>query len=270
MKQIYLEGCNRHYARIDFSAFCEGQSSLGREEIEVWGAAPHLFLDQFGNNDAEKLKQKLDQYGLTCRTFTPKGYRYNLGEYEDPQVRKWSMDYFKECMKAASILEADKMLLYLPSVIRDGDPYKAKKVFMENIKELSACAAGYHLAIVLGGTSAFAKDLPEFIKLIKEIEDPSIKSFLETENLLYSGCSIKEWLDTLKDTLIHIHFADACYAGGRIIGEGILPMKRYWKEIADSGYGGSLSFFLTEFSYEQAPFLISERQEEEWRRLRNA
>ena len=48
-----------------------------------------------------------------------------------PDVRTWTLSYFKECIKAAAVLGADKMLIYLPAVTRDGDRKGLKRYLLK-------------------------------------------------------------------------------------------------------------------------------------------
>lgn len=256
MGQIYLEGCNRHYGRVDFAGFCRDQVLLGKKRLELWGAVPQLFIDHYGYDDAGRVKRALDDAGLVCRVFTPKVYRYHLGS-EEGRVREWSLAYFKECIRAAAILGAAIMLVPLPAVIRDGDMEAAERIFVENVKELADFAAGNGVLLALGGCNGFAGDLPEFVKLMERLQAPSVRCFLETESLLDSGCSMKEWLKELGSRLVHIHFADAADAGSLGIGGGRLPMRQYLADILESDYCGGLSPFFTAFSCERDPFAVS-------------
>ena len=263
-----IEGCSRHYGRVEFPRFCQFQASLGRKYMEIWGSVPHIFVDHLGNNDGWRMREILEKYGLSCRTFTPRPYRYNLSASKDQPQGKWALPYYRECIRAAAALGADKMLVYMPDCLRDESPEKAKGIFVERIRRLADFAAPQNVTFALGGRNAFSPDLPELIKLREEIGLPFIKFFLETENLLYSHYSLKEWLEELKDSLAHIHFTDAAYEGERIIGKGILPMERYLRQIREKEYGGSFSFFFTCFSYELHPFEISREQEEAFKRLK--
>ena len=65
MGKICLEGCNRHYTRVDFREFCRDQIRFGKKQVEIWGAVPQLFIDHHGYQDAEKMKAILDDYDLS-------------------------------------------------------------------------------------------------------------------------------------------------------------------------------------------------------------
>lgn len=266
MERIYLAGCSRHYGRVDFPRFCREQILLGKRWVEVWGAVPQLFIDHYGYDDAGRLRQALDEAGLVCRVFTPKAYRYNLGS-DDERVRGWSLAYYKECLRAASLLGAEVMLVSLPAVIRDGDMELAKKVFLENMGELADFAAETGILLALGGCSGLAGDLPEFIGLMERLQLPQVGCFLETESLLDSSYSMKEWLGELGSRLVHIHFADASEAGSCKIGDGRLPVRRYLADILESGYQGGLSPFFTAFSCERDPFAVSLSHDDALKRL---
>ena len=108
----------------------------------------------------------------------PKTYRYNLGS-GDSQVRAWSLSYFEECIKAAAVLGAGRMLIYVPAVIRDGDWERAEEIFAENMECLAEYAADYHISLAAGGSNAFAADLPEYRRLMEKIKNPSVKCFLK-------------------------------------------------------------------------------------------
>ena len=64
MEKICLEGCNRHYTRLDFREFCRDQVFLGKKRVEIWGAVPQLFIDHHGYQDAEKM---IDEQGVSTQ-----------------------------------------------------------------------------------------------------------------------------------------------------------------------------------------------------------
>ena len=182
-------------------------------------------------------------------------------------MRAWSLSYFEECIKAAAVLGAGRMLIYVPAVIRDGDWERAEEIFAENMECLAEYAADYHISLAAGGSNAFAADLPEYRRLMEKIKNPSVKCFFETEILLFSKYTLREWLGELKEALVHIHFADASEMGSCKIGDGCLPMRQYLGDIMKSGYLGGLSPFFTEFSCEKNPVLISSEHERVLREL---
>ena len=153
------------------------------------------------------------------------------------------------------------MLIYLPAVTRDGDRKGAEEIFAENVQSLAEYAADYKISLVVGGLNAFAEDLPEFLKVMKKINHPSVNCFFETENLLFSKYELEEWLAELKTALVHVHFADATEIGSCRIGTGCLPMRQCLRDIRKSGYQGGLSPFFTEFSCEQNPGFVSSEHE---------
>lgn len=51
--------------------FPASQAELGFKTIEMWCGLPHFILDDYGYQDTQELKKKVESYGLHIGVFTP-------------------------------------------------------------------------------------------------------------------------------------------------------------------------------------------------------
>lgn len=59
-----IAGMNIHYLFYSLDYFLDKQAELGFKTIELWGGAPHFYLDSMGYQDAKEVRKKIESRGL--------------------------------------------------------------------------------------------------------------------------------------------------------------------------------------------------------------
>ena len=92
VKRERIAGMGMHYKYRTLDYFLKSQKELGVQSIEFWCARPHFLLDDYGFEDAGKLREKIDSYGMKLTAFSPECtvYNYNLCA-QDKTAAKHSM-----------------------------------------------------------------------------------------------------------------------------------------------------------------------------------
>lgn len=54
-----IAGMNIHYLFYSLDYFLDAQKELGFKTIELWGGAPHFYLDSMTYQDCKEVKKKL-------------------------------------------------------------------------------------------------------------------------------------------------------------------------------------------------------------------
>ena len=72
-----------HYPRYPLCYFLDSVQRLGVKNIELWGVAPHLYVDDLTGADVKAIKREIDARGLrlicycpeqnTCLLYTSRG-----------------------------------------------------------------------------------------------------------------------------------------------------------------------------------------------------
>ena len=69
VKRERIAGMGMHYKYRTLDYFLKSQKKLGVQSIEFWCARPHFLLDDYGFEDAGKLREKIDSYGMKLTAF---------------------------------------------------------------------------------------------------------------------------------------------------------------------------------------------------------
>lgn len=111
LRREQLAGMGIHYMYYSLDYFLQSQAELGFKTIEMWCGLPHFILDDYGYQDTQELKKKVESYGLHIGVFTPECSMYSyLICAHDPLAQKHSMGYYTNGIKAAGEVGAKIML----------------------------------------------------------------------------------------------------------------------------------------------------------------
>jgi 2-keto-myo-inositol isomerase len=136
------------------------------------------------------------------------------------------------------------------------DDYRAAAA---NMREVGEIAGQYKLTFMVEAlrNSAFISTISTLIKVTREAAHPNLKPLLDFYHF-WSGLSKFEDLDTLRPGEIgHVHFQDVPDMPRELLdsttraipGEGVAPVERILRKLAEKGYSGTLSveLFLPRF-----------------------
>ena len=93
---------NYTYPLYSFEYFLESMLRLGVNNIEVWAAGPHLYLEDMTLQMLKKMDKGIRTRGLHAICLTPEQCMYpiNIGS-EDNRTRKRSIAYFEKGLHAS-------------------------------------------------------------------------------------------------------------------------------------------------------------------------
>jgi len=95
LRREQLAGMNIHYINDSLDYFLDAQQRAGFKTIELWCAAPHLWLDHMGYFEAGKIARKVRSRGLSVQVLTPENctYPYQFAAKEPEHIER-SFGYF--------------------------------------------------------------------------------------------------------------------------------------------------------------------------------
>ena len=97
MKRSQITVGNYPYAMYSFDYFLESMKRFHIEQIELWAAGPHFYLDDFDYFRIVNLGHKIRRSGLKARCLTPEQCQYPISiSIEDEAIRRRSLLYFKK------------------------------------------------------------------------------------------------------------------------------------------------------------------------------
>ncbi|WP_134500265.1 sugar phosphate isomerase/epimerase family protein [Microvirga pakistanensis] len=238
---------NFSYFRFPLTRFLDDVVSLDVNVVELWGAAPHLYVDDATSADLRAIKNEIAQRGLKLACFTPEQciYPINIAAIENV-IRERSVDYFYKCLDVTAELDAPYLFLTSGWGYADEDPAESWKRSVDSIARIARHAEERGVVMVLEALqpceSNIVIDSDGVKRMIDTINSPSLKAALDTVGMAVAGETPKDYTAKFGRDLLHAHFIDGEPAGHSAWGEGNLPLKQYLQELIEGDYQGYLSF----------------------------
>ncbi|MED1467434.1 TIM barrel protein [Bacillus salipaludis] len=258
IKRSQITGMNFHYLHYPFEYFLDAMVTYQFSQIEVWGAAPHLYVEDLSLADIRKRKAEIDQRELKVVCFTPEQCMYpvNLAAKEQ-EIRSRSIRYFKKSIDAAVELAAPMVLVTAGWGYRNEAREDAWGRARESLEKLADYAKEKGIVLALEPLqkieSNLISTLPDLKEMLDSIPSSALKGMVDTIPLAVEGEELASYFDHLQDDFVHIHFIDGEPTGHLAWGDGNLPLGEYINTLADYHYKGALTLELISSEYLQNP-----------------
>lgn len=228
----------------------EGWARAGIRHVEI----TNTLLDAFLKTDSLAAARRV----LTDNGLTPVSAACGVGGLWEPNPnRAAALDTFKRRCEMFAALGLPR--IYSPTATTQKfteDDYRAAG---DNMREVGEIAQQFGLMVMAEAlrTSTFISTLPTLLKVTRLAAHPNMKPLLDCYHF-YSWLSKLEDLDLVRRREIgHVHFQDVpdiprelLDSNTRLIpGDGVSPLHRILRKLADKEYSGSLSveLFLPRF-----------------------
>ena len=228
----------------------EGWARAGIKNVEL----TNNLLDEFLKSDSlPAAKRVLTDLGLTpvssaCGVF---------GLWEPNPKRAAQLDAFKKRCEQFASLGLTK--IYSPTPTTEKFTEEDYERGVANMRENGDIAKQFGMVVMAEAvrTSTFIGTLPTMLKMMREAAHPSVAPLLDFYHF-WSGLNKLEDLDQIRQGEIgHVHFQDVPDMPRELLdnttriipGDGVAPLNRMLRTLADKGYAGPLSveLFLPKF-----------------------
>jgi len=228
----------------------EGWARAGIKNVEL----TNNLLDEFLKSDSlPAAKRLLTDLGLTpvssaCGVF---------GLWEPNPKRAAQLDAFKKRCEQFASLGLTK--IYSPTPTTEKFTEEDYKRGVANMRENGDIAKQFGMLVMAEAvrTSTFIGTLPTMLKMMREAAHPNVAPLLDFYHF-WSGLNKLEDLDQIRQGEIgHVHFQDVPDMPRELLdnttriipGDGVSPLNRMLRTLADKGYAGPLSveLFLPKF-----------------------
>jgi protein FrlC len=259
-----ITGMNFHYMHYPFEYFLNAMARYEFRNIEVWGASPHLYVDELSIGDIKNIKKEIDRRDLHVVCFTPEQcvYPINLAAKED-SIREKSLQYFIKSAEAAKVLGAPMLLVTPGWGYENEDRIEAWKRSRDSLEKLAKVAEKLDLVLTLEPLQRVESNLiynsVTLKTMLHEVNSPFLKGMVDTIPMALANEDFTDYFAALKEDLVHIHFIDGKPEGHLVWGDGILPLETYVNQLSGADYKGSLTLEYTSRQYVQEPDLAIER-----------
>ena len=239
----------------------EGWAKAGITHVEL---TDRLLDDFLKTDNLAAAKRVVTDLGLT-----PVSCAAVLPDFWIPGAnRAAAMETWKKRCEQFSTFGLER--IYCPAVTSRKVTQEDYKGAPDCIREGGEAARQYHMTAMIefARNSSFISTLTTSLKLIREAAHPNVKPMLDCYHF-WSGLSKFEDLDLIQPGEIgHVHFQDVPDVPRELLdnttrlipGDGVSPLVRILRKLAEKGYSGSLSveLFLPEFQ-QADPYEVARR-----------
>jgi 2-keto-myo-inositol isomerase len=236
----------------------EGWARAGIKHVEL---TPNLLDDFLKTESVASAKRVLTDLGLTPVSSTCGG-----GLWEPNPNRATALDNLKRRLEMLSSLGLIR--IYSTTGTTQKFTLDDYKTGAENMHEVGEIAAQFGMTMMAEfvRTSTYVSTLPTMLKMTRAAAHPNMHPMLDCYHF-WSGLNKLEDLDLIQPgEIAHVHFQDVPDMPRELLdnttriipGDGVSPLTRILRKLADNGYAGSLSVELFMPKFQQAdPFELA-------------
>lgn len=252
-------GMNITYLRYSFEYFLKSMKRLNITFIELWGGAPHFYVNDLTYMQIKEVYNKIKKHDIEIEFFTPEQCMYPINlSAKDETLRKRSIDYFIKCVDVSNSLEVSKMLITSGLGYFDEPESECWKRAKESLSQVSEYAESQDITLALEPLSYFESNVVTNIdtlkKMLNDVQSPNLKAMVDTVPMALENETLQQYFETFGKDLIHIHFIDTDTFHSHLAwGDGKLQLSDYLKVINHYEYPGKLTLELTGSRYTNDP-----------------
>ncbi|MEH7331220.1 TIM barrel protein [Neobacillus drentensis] len=254
LKRSQITGMNFHYLHYPLEYFLDAMVKFEFEQIELWGASPHLYVEDLPLAQVRQIKGEIDQRGLKVVCFTPEQCMYPINlAAKELVIRERSIAYFKKSVETAVELAAPMVLVTAGWGYRNESREEAWRRCRDSLEQLTAYASEQGVVLALEPLQKIESNLictlPDLAEMLESIPSPYLKGMVDTIPLAVEGEELSSYFERLQEDFAHIHFIDGNPGGHLAWGDGNLPLEKYIGTLSEYNYEGALTLEFTASEY---------------------
>lgn len=245
------------YLRYPLTYFLDVAAQLEIPNVELWAAAPHLYLEMVTGQQLSLLSKELRARELQVCCITPEQcvYPVNLAA-EDEDLRQYSIRSFQRAVLVAEALECPKVLVTAGCGYFNHPVSQAWERSVQSLTQVARFAAHRGIGLLLETLTPLSSNLVntpvQQEKMIAQLPQGCVQAMLDIGQMVYMGQSLNDYL-ALGTQLGHVHLHDSHPAIHMALGDGDLPLQEYLLALERSGYRGLYAFEFNDARYRQNP-----------------
>ena len=249
---------NYSYGLFSLDYFLDSMNRLNQTNIEFWGAGPHLYQDECSVSDVDAIVKKIRSHHLNVICYTPEQCMYpvNIASREKG-IRDWSVNYLKRSLEIASQMEAPRTLITIGQGYRNESRDEAWARCRDSLLQLAEYAGKMGTTIMLEHLTKTTTNLcvtaSQLMDMLQETGGPSLKAMVDVDMAARVGEGPREYLEAMGKDIQHVHFIDGMPGGHLALGDGILPLDQYVRDLEYFGYDQYLTLEILSDKYHENP-----------------
>lgn len=269
-----LSAMNCHYAHHSLDYFLDAAVKNGLQNVELWGASPHLHVEDATPSMIKEVREKIAARHLRLICFTPETVVYPVNiAAEEEYIRRRSLKSMKRAVEVAAGLGTGMMLLTAGWGYVEGDRAETLERSLESIDKLVKKAEQEGIILALEHLSPISSNIvnraSDLKSVLETIRSPNLKAMFDTCQVHLAGENVKDYFKLLGEDIVHVHIVDGTPGGHLAFGDGILDLQQDVREMEDYGYSGYLSMEIADRKYFAHPEEADRKSIEKFREWLN-
>jgi len=185
----------------------------GFEGVEIWGARPHAYAYDIGQEEIAQIIKWKRLYGIEVSMFTPEilSYPYNLASHSLKE-RMQTLDYLIKSAEIAAEIGTEKMQITVPHSGYGTNRQMTWNALVDGVGQLCKRAEELGIDIIMESLSPSEGNLittaDDLLKLFKEVKSPALKGMMDAVPPVIACEPFSEYFDKLKEKMAYIHLCN--------------------------------------------------------------
>lgn len=271
-----ISGMNSTYRFFTLEYFFKAMNDLEINNIELWTAPHHFFVDYQGYNDKDlkRLKTMINKYKVNVQCICPEQTNPKIGNLAvlDLEAHNRMISYFKYQINLAKELEASKVLITAGWGYLDKDKSNAWTQSVQSMKEL--CAYGKKLGVKIiiealqPDESNLVNNISDLNNYLIEVDSDNLKICIDFGAMARSEENLKDYFQAFGEDIEHIHFVDGKPTGHLALGDGDRNLEKDIKDLKQFGYENYLTLETVNSKYYMHPKKADQQSINVYRKIR--
>ncbi|GHV24563.1 sugar phosphate isomerase [Spirochaetia bacterium] len=217
-------------------------AKIGYDGIEIGCAQPQAWPYYLDARKRQQMKQCLESNKLAVSSMLPApggGPGGNIASAE-PEERKWTIQYWKDCLDLGKDIGDCKTLLCVCGWYIFGTKKReAWKWAQDGIAQVADYAAGKGVTLMLEPTatdSNLVESCEDAINMMEDIGKPNVKLMFDTTHALYRNEVPSDYVYLMDKNLKHVHMADYDRKAPGTAGCDFVAIMQALKDVGYDGY----------------------------------
>jgi len=251
------------YMRFPLERAFKDAARFGYDGIEIWGGRPHAFPPDLKAGGMCEIQELSSRYDLPVIGYTPETnmYPYNM-MIGSEAMRRESLDYIKLAMDMAREMGAGFTLISAAHAGYETTRQEYWPRLIKNLKELAAHAESIGMDLLLEPLTQYESNVVVTCNdLITALDEVGSARLLGMCDICPPFCNrepIMTCFEKLGERLRHLHIIDSDGNSDThmLPGDGAIPLRQLFREIAAANYKGFCTIELVT-AYMNEPSLYS-------------
>ena len=220
----------------------------GYDGIDIWGGRPHVYRNDCDEKRLIRLQKRIADNNLRVASHMPAFFRYPHSLSNPNEiVRQDSIDYMRQCIDNAILLEAELVLIVPGRSLFGQGVEDARSRLVDSIEQVCTWAQQYNLRLGIEPANRMVTDLVvtsnDALEIINKLNYPNLGVVLDTGHLHLTGESPEQAIKNLGNRLFqfHVNDNDGHNQQNLVPGEGSFDFPAFIHLLEIAGYDGFLS-----------------------------